>query len=79
MTRRRGGLAFLAIVWLCGAMGAAQAQSYPTKPIRIIVPASPGGGTDAAARIIAAALTQSLGQQVVAENRPGAGGLIGTE
>jgi tripartite-type tricarboxylate transporter receptor subunit TctC len=60
-------------------MGPAQAQSYPTKPIRIIVPASPGGGTDAAARIIAAALTQSLGQQVVAENRPGAGGLIGTE
>jgi tripartite-type tricarboxylate transporter receptor subunit TctC len=61
------------------APGAAPAQTYPNKTIRIIGPSSPGGGIDASGRILAAALTQSLGQQVVLENRPGAGGLIGTE
>ncbi len=55
------------------------ASTYPNRPIRIIGPSSPGGGIDATGRILAAALTQSLGQQVVLENRPGAGGLIGTE
>jgi tripartite-type tricarboxylate transporter receptor subunit TctC len=79
MIHRCRGFASPAIVSLCVVAGLAQAQIYPTKPIRIIVPASPGGGTDAAARILAAALTQGLGQQVIAENRPGAGGLIGTE
>jgi tripartite-type tricarboxylate transporter receptor subunit TctC len=61
------------------APGAAPAQTYPVKSIRIIGPSSPGGGIDASGRILAAALTQSLGQQVVLENRPGAGGLIGTD
>jgi tripartite-type tricarboxylate transporter receptor subunit TctC len=55
------------------------AQAYPTKPIRMIGPSSPGGGIDTNGRILAAYLTQSLGQQVVLENRPGAGGRIGTE
>ena len=55
------------------------AQAYPTKAIRLIVPFSPGGGTDLFGRITAARLTQALGQQVVVENRAGAGGNIGTE
>jgi tripartite-type tricarboxylate transporter receptor subunit TctC len=58
---------------------AAIAQSYPAKTIRIIGPSSPGGGIDASGRILAAALTSALGQQVVLENRPGAGGIVGTE
>ncbi len=56
-----------------------QAQTYPAKSIRIIGPSSPGGGIDASGRILAAALTPALGQQVVLENRPGAGGIVGTE
>ena len=57
----------------------ALAQEYPTKSIRLIAPYPPGGGVDAAARIIAHALTEQLGQQVVVENRSGATGRIGTE
>ncbi len=60
-------------------VGVAHAQTYPNRTIRIIGPSSPGGGIDASGRILAAALTPSLGQQVVLENRPGAGGIVGTE
>jgi tripartite-type tricarboxylate transporter receptor subunit TctC len=60
--------------------GTAVAQStYPAKPVRVIVPSSAGGGTDIIARIIAPKLTQALGQQVVIDNRPGAGTMIGGE
>ena len=57
----------------------AGSQAYPTKPIKLISPYPPGGGTDAAARIIAQALGDQMGQQVVVDTRGGASGLIGTE
>jgi tripartite-type tricarboxylate transporter receptor subunit TctC len=60
------------------AGAAAQAQTYPNQTIRLIVPWSPGGATDAIARVIAQSLTVRLGQTVMVENMPGAGGNIGT-
>ncbi len=59
--------------------GAASAQSWPTKPVRLIVPFPPGGGSDAVGRVIAQKLSERLGQQVVVDNRGGAGGSMGTE
>ena len=57
----------------------AAAQNYPTKSVRIIAPFAPGGGTDFIARVAAQKLTETLGQQVIVDNRPGAGGALGAE
>jgi tripartite-type tricarboxylate transporter receptor subunit TctC len=70
------------ILGLSGSLGltqSAQAQSWPNKPIKFIVPYPPGGGTDVIARIMQEPLSQALGQQIIIDNRGGAGGSIGTD
>jgi len=59
--------------------GPSHGQAYPVKPIRFVIPFSPGGAADVPARMIGQELTKALGQQVIADNRPGAGGGIGAE
>src|SRR5215471_15215914 len=70
-------LCTLALLSCVSFEGEALAQVYPTKPVRIVVSASPGGGDDFVTRIIAPRLAEALGQQLFVENRPGAGGLVG--
>ena len=70
---------WLAALIAMATAGAAAAQQYPTKPIKIIVGFAPGGGSDFIARVIANKLGERFGSQVIVENRPGAGSTIGTE
>ena len=72
---------FVGTICVAGLSSAIQAsaQGYPSKAIRLIVPFPPGGGVDGAARLIAASLSKSLGQQLIVDNRGGAGGTIGAE
>ena len=73
-------IALAACVLLCTAsITAHAADGYPARPIRFIVPFPPGGGNDIVGRILAARLAEGLGQQIVVDNRGGAGGTIGTE
>src|SRR5687767_2154579 len=76
MERLRGVLG-CAVAFLLPCI--AHAQQYPSKPIRVIVAFAPGGGSDFVARLIGAKLGEALGQQVIVDNRPGAGASIGFE
>ena len=71
----RFGLVLLAMVACCPPV---HAQGYPTKPVRLIVPYPPGGGNDTLARLFGAKLTEAWGQQIIVDNRGGAGTTIGT-
>ena len=79
--RNAGGQRYCraALLWLFVAGGALAQETYPNRPIRIIVPTAPGGPSDVGARLIAAELTKRWGKQVVVDIRPGAGTIIGTD
>ncbi|MBI3044496.1 MAG: tripartite tricarboxylate transporter substrate binding protein [Betaproteobacteria bacterium] len=70
---------YVLVSYLAFAAVAAVAQSYPVKPMRMIIPYSPGGGNDIIGRLASAKLSEALGQQVIPENRPSAGGVIGAD
>ena len=87
MSRREGAVLgsmniaarILAVALLATFSGLAAAQSYPTKPIRLILPYAPGGSTSIIGRIVGQKLTESWGQQVLVDNRPGGNTIIGSE
>jgi tripartite-type tricarboxylate transporter receptor subunit TctC len=73
------GKALIVLSAVCLPVQAVHAQAYPVKPVRLISPFPPGGGTDAVARVIATALGEQLGQQVIVDSRGGASGSIGVD
>jgi tripartite-type tricarboxylate transporter receptor subunit TctC len=73
------GLAGALLLGLIAGITEVAAQAYPTRPVRLIVTFAPGGSSDLLARAVAKTMTEGLGQQVVVENRPGAGGNVGAE
>ena len=82
MSNRFATFAAACVMLGVSAAGLAQAQdaakSYPSRPVRVVVPFTPGGQPDIVARLIALRLAESLGQPVIVDNRPGAGGMIGS-
>ena len=81
MANHKRGICLIAIFWASVAThhSVATADNYPTKPITIVVPFAPGGSTDIQARLVAKGLSERVGQPVIVENRPGAGGSIGAK
>jgi len=77
IARRARAIAGIALALLVA--GTLHAQDYPTRPVKVIVPFSPGGAVDGPMRVIAQELSKRLGQQVIVENKPGAGATIGSE
>ena len=78
LRRRSIGLALAMVSAIGWQSAAAQAEAWPSKPIRYIVPFSTGGVSDGVARLIAQKLGERLGQPIVIENRPGVSGIVGT-
>jgi tripartite-type tricarboxylate transporter receptor subunit TctC len=76
---RRGGLAAAAAAALPWAAGGARAQAFPTKPVRVIVPNAAGGVADLTARAVGQGLSERLGQPLMIDNRPGAGGVVAAQ
>ncbi len=70
---------WILVCWIAAVLAPAQAQDWPRRPVRMVVPFTAGGGNDISARIIAQPLTEELGQQFIVDNRPGAAGNIGME
>src|SRR5258706_12486319 len=77
--RLSAALVLVAAAFVALCTSAAEAQDYPSRPVRVVVPFSPGGAVDGPMRVIAQELSKRLGAQVIVDNRPGAGATIGTE